>query len=67
MEHISLHTFRHRNAHRTPAESRQEYVTRGKEYIDPRKTREDEGTRGETGVLVGPDLPSAGGGTEAGV
>ena len=48
-------------------ESGQEYVTRGRDYIDPRKTREDEGTRGETGVLVGLDLPSAGGGTEAGV
>ena len=61
------YTLRHRSAHGTPVESGQEYVTRGRDYIDPRKTREDEGTRGETGVLVGLDLPSAGGGTEAGV
>ena len=31
------YTFRHRSACRTPAESRQEYLTSGKEYIDPRK------------------------------
>ena len=30
-------TFRHRSACRTPAESRKEYLTSGKEYIDPRK------------------------------
>ena len=41
------HTFRHRSACRTPAESGQEDLTSGKEYIDPRKTREDEGTRGK--------------------
>ena len=40
------HTFRHRSASR-PAESGQEYLTSGKEYIEPRKTREDEGTRGK--------------------
>ena len=61
------YTFRHRSACRTPVESGQEYLTSGKEYIEPRKTRQDKGTRGKTGVLVGPDLPSAGGGTEAGV
>ena len=33
------YTFRHRSACRTPAESRQEYLTSGKEYIEPRKTR----------------------------
>ena len=33
------YTFRHRSAYRTPAENRQEYLTRGKEYIDPHKTR----------------------------
>ena len=27
------YTFRHRNAYRTPAESGQEYLTRGKEYM----------------------------------
>ena len=32
-------TFRHRSACRTPAENRQEYLTSGKEYIDPHKTR----------------------------
>ena len=34
-----LYTFRHRSACRTTAESRQEYLTRGKEYIEPRKTQ----------------------------
>ena len=29
------YTFRHRNACRTPAESRQEYTTSRKEYIEP--------------------------------
>ena len=52
---------------RTPAESRQEYLTRGKEYIESRKTQQDMELVGETGVLVGLDLPSVGGGTEAGV
>ena len=32
------YTFRHRSACRTPAESRQEDLTSGKEYIEPRKT-----------------------------
>ena len=31
------YTFRHRSAYRTPAESRQEYLTIRKEYIDPQK------------------------------
>ena len=31
------YTFRHRSACRTPAESRQEYLTSGKEYTEPRK------------------------------
>jgi len=52
--------FRHRSACRTPAESRREYLTRGKEHREPRKTPQDEGTGGKTGVLVGLDLPSAG-------
>ena len=33
------YTFRHRSACRIPAESRQEYLTSGKEYIEPRKTQ----------------------------
>ena len=33
------YTFRHRSACRTPAESRQEYLTSGKEYIEPCKTQ----------------------------
>ena len=32
------HNFRNGSACRTPAESGQEYLTSGKEYIDPRKT-----------------------------
>ena len=32
------YNFRHRNACRTPAESRPEYLTSGKEYIEPHKT-----------------------------
>ena len=69
MAYISLqeYTFRHRSVCGTPAESGQEYLTSRKEYIEPRKTWEDEGTGGKTGVLVGLDLPSAGGRTEAGV
>ena len=31
--------FRRKSACRTPAESRQEYLTRGKRYIEPRKTQ----------------------------
>ena len=33
------YTFRHRSACRTPAESRHEYLTSGKEYIEPHKTQ----------------------------
>ena len=40
------YTFRHRSEYRTPAESGQEYLTSGKEYIEPHKTQQDEGTRG---------------------
>ena len=45
VECMSLHwihqeyTFRHRSACRTSAESRQEYLTSGNEYIEPRKTQ----------------------------
>ena len=61
------YTFRHRSACRTPAENGQEYLTSGKEYIDPRKTGEEEGTRGKHRSVsrTGPAL--GGGGTEAGV
>ena len=41
------YTFRHRSACRTPAESRQEYLTSRKEYIEPHKTQQEEGTRGK--------------------
>ena len=41
------YTFKHRSACRTPAESGQEYLTSGKEYIEPRNTQEEEGTRGK--------------------
>ena len=61
------YTFRHTSECRTPAESGQEYLTSRKEYIEPRETREDEGTWRKTGVLVGLDLPLAGGGTETGI
>ena len=44
-------TFRHRSACRTPAESGQEYLTSRKEYIDPCKTWQDKGTRGENGSV----------------
>ena len=33
------YTFRHRSACRTPAESGQEYLTSGKEYIEPGKIK----------------------------
>ena len=33
------YNLRHTNACRTPAESRQEGLTSGKKYIDPRKTQ----------------------------
>ena len=33
------YTFRHRSACNTPAESCLEYLTSGKEYIEPHKTR----------------------------
>ena len=33
------YNFRNRSAYRTPAESGQEYLTRGKEYIEPCKSR----------------------------
>ena len=42
------HTFRHRSACRAAAESGQEDLTSGREYTEPRKTRQDEGTSGES-------------------
>ena len=53
------YTFRHTSACRTPAESGQEYLTSGKEYIEPHKTLYDEGIRGKSrsvsriGLLLG--------------
>ena len=41
------HTFRHISVCRTPAEGGQEYLTTGKEYIEPHKTHYDEVHRGE--------------------
>ena len=41
------YTFRHRSACRTPAESGQEYLTSGKENIEPCKTWCDGGSRGK--------------------
>ena len=40
------HTFSHRSACRTPAESRQEYLTSRKKYIELHKTQQGKGTRG---------------------
>ena len=65
--HLSLrihqeYTFRHRSACRTSAETRPEYLTSGKEYIDPGKTRQDEGTRGKnwSAGRTGPNPPWVG-------
>ena len=71
-EYISLHDtsgilLRHRSACRMPAESRQENLTSGKEYIEPRKLSRMKELAGKAGELIGPDLPSAGGVSKAGV
>ena len=52
------YTFRRKSACRTPAESGQEYLTSGKEYIEPCKTQYDEGTRGKNRSInrTGPAL-----------
>ena len=62
MEYISLHgyTFRHRRACRTPAESRQEYLTSRKEYIEPCKTQQDEGIRGKNRSVSRTEPPLGG-------
>jgi len=56
------YTFRHRSACRTLVESRQEYLTSGKEYKEPCKTLQDKGTRGENGSVsrTGPVLGGLG-------
>ena len=65
-EYMSLHgyqeyTFRHRSACRAPAKSGQEYLTTRKDYIEPCKTWQDEGTGGETSVSrTGPALSRQG-------
>ena len=61
------YTFRHRSACRTPTDSGQEYLTSGKEHIKHVKLGRTKELGGKTGVLAGLDLPSVGGGTEAGV
>ena len=71
VEYTSLHRYirntpSDRTASRTPAESRQEDLTSGKEYIDPHKLSRMKEPGCETGVLVGLDLPSAGGGLNQG-
>ena len=52
------YTFRHRSACRTPAESGQEDLTRGKKCTEPRKTQLDKGTRGKNRSVsrTGPTL-----------
>ena len=50
------YTFRHRSACRIPAESRQEYLTREKEYIEPRKLRRRKELGGKTVSRTGPPL-----------
>ena len=47
------YTFRHRSACRTPAESRQEYLTSGNECIKPTKTQWMKELGGKPGALVG--------------
>ena len=41
--------FRCKESHGATAESGQESLNTGKEYIDPRKTRQDEGRKGKSG------------------
>ena len=69
VEYLSLHgyirnTHSDRSACRTPAESGQKYLTSGKEHTTMQNSV-GERTGGKSGVLVGLDLPSVGGGTEA--
>ena len=66
VEYISPHGYIRntpsdtQNTCRIPAESRQEYLTSGKEYIDPHKLGRTKELEGKTGVLVGLDVCSAG-------
>ena len=68
VEYISLQGYlrntpsRHRSACRKPAESGQEYLTSRKEYIEPHKIWEDEGTKGENRSVsrTGPALDRRG-------
>ena len=63
MEYISLHGYIRNTPSDTEVHAEHQlrvdrsYLTRGKEYIEPCKTQQDKRTRGETGVLVGLDLP----------
>ena len=61
------YTFKHRSAYKTPGESGQEYLTSGKEYIEPRKTRQDKGTSGENRSISRTTSALSHWGTEAGV
>ena len=61
------YTFRHKCACRIPAESGQEYLTSGGGEQNHAKLSRMKELGGKTGVLVRLDLPSVGGGTEAGV
>ena len=52
VEYVSLHGYirihlQTQECVQDTSESRQEYLTRGKEYTEPHKTRQDEGTRGK--------------------
>ena len=61
------YTFRHKCVCRIPAESGQEYLTRGGGEQNHVKLSRMKELGGKTGGLVRLDLPSVGGGTEAGV
>jgi len=61
------YTFGYRSAYRTSAERRQEYLTSGKEYMEPQKLGRLKELGGETRVLLKLYLPLVGEGTEAGV
>ena len=60
MDTSGIYLQTHRNVYRTPAESGQEYLTSGEEYIKPTKLSRMKELGEKTGVLVGQDLSSAG-------
>ena len=60
METSAIHLQTHRNVYRTPAESRQEYLTSRKEYIEPCKTQQDEGIRGKNRSVSRTEPPLGG-------